>query len=202
MSAALALTLVSDRARLRRGRTVASLAADAAAAGVDFVQVREKDLGDRPLGALLAAVAAALAGTATRLVVNARPDLATLAGAWGVQLPEEGLPPRGVRRAFPALAIGASCHSPDAAARAADDGADWIVLGPIFATPGKEERALGAAALAEAAARVSVPVHAVGGITPRNARAAADAGARGILAIRAFLDEPISAAVAAFRSAR
>jgi len=198
----LALTLVTDRRLLPAGRDLASLAAEAAAAGVDRVQVREKDLPDRTLGALVAAVAAALAGSATDLVVNGRPDLAELAGAAGVQLPEDGLPTAGVRRAFPDLAIGASCHSVDAALRAEDAGAAWIVLGPIFASPGKEQRALGLPVLAAAAARVSIPIHAVGGLRPDNARQAAEAGATGILAIRAFVEQPVAAAVAAFRGHR
>ena len=88
----------------------------------------------------------------------------------------------------------------DAALRARRTrGADWIVLGPIFATPGKESRALGLTVLAAAAARVSIPVHAVGGLRPDNARQAVEAGARGILAIRAFVEQPVAAAVAAFR---
>src|SRR5688572_27424847 len=115
---ALALTLVTDRRLLPAGRDLASLAAEAAAAGVDRVQVREKDLPDRMLGVLVAAVAAALAGSATQLVVNGRPDLAELHGAASVQLPEDGLAIAGVRRAFPGLTIGASCHSVDAALRA------------------------------------------------------------------------------------
>jgi len=200
--APLALTLVTDRRLLPAGRDIAALAAEAAAAGVDRVQVREKDLPDRVLGALVARVAAALAGGATQLVVNGRPDIAELHGAAGVQLPEEGLATDGVRRAFPALAIGASCHSLDAVLRAEAAGATWIVLGPIFATPGKEGRALGLPVLAEAAARVSIPIHAVGGMRPDNARQAAEAGARGILAIRAFVDQPVAAAVAAFRERR
>ena len=202
MSVPLALTLVTDRARLPAGRSVPDLAADAAAAGIDCVQVREKDLPDRALAALLKAVAAALAGSATRLVVNGRPDLATLAGASGVQLPEDGLPPDAVRRAFPDLALGVSCHSVEAARRAADAGADWIVLGPVFSTPGKESRALGLETLAAAAAQVRIPVHAVGGLTPANAGRAAAAGVRGILAIRAFVEQPVAEAVAAFRGQR
>ena len=196
------LTLVTNRALLPAGREVAALAAEAVAAGVDVVQVREKDLPDRALGRLLAQLAAVVAGSATRLVVNGRADLAELSGASGVQLPEEGAPTAGVRRAFPDLAIGASCHSVDAALRAADAGADWIVLGPVFTTPGKEQRALGLSVLAEAAGRLSIPVHAVGGMRPENARQAADAGARGILAIRAFVEQPVAAAVAAFRGRR
>lgn len=195
----LPLTLVTDRRLLAAGRDLASLAAEAAAAGVDRVQVREKDLPDAALGAMVAAVATALSGSATRLVVNGRPDLAELSGAAGVQLPEDGLPADAVRRAFPRLAIGASCHSLEGALRAEDAGADWIVLGPVFATPGKEERALGLPVLAEAARRVAIPVHAVGGMRPENAGRARAAGARGILAIRAFLTRPMAEAVAAFR---
>ena len=196
-----ALTLVTDRRRLPPGRGIAALAGEAARAGIDRVQVREKDLGDRALRSLLSEVARALAGTGTRLVVNARPDLAELVGAEGVQLPAEGLAVADVRRAFPALAVGASCHSEDDVARAEGEGAHWAVLGPIFATPGKEARALGLAPLARAAAAAAIPVHAVGGIGPAEARAVAEAGARGILAIRAFLDEPVAAAASAFRRA-
>jgi thiamine-phosphate pyrophosphorylase len=195
----LALTLVTDRRSLGPGRDLPSLAAEAARAGVDRVQVREKDLPDGQLGALLSAVAAALAGSATQLIVNGRPDFAILNAAAGVQLPEAGLPVEGVRRAFPKLAIGASCHSDDAARRAEDAGADWIVLGPVFATPGKEERALGLAVLEATAARASIPVHAVGGMRPDNVRQVREAGARGILAIRAFVDQPVAAAADAFR---
>ena len=197
----LVLTLVTDRRRLPAGHGIAELAAEAARAGLDRVQVREKGLGDRALRALLSEVARALAGTATRLVVNARPDLAELVGAEGVQLPAEGLPVAEVRRAFPALVVGASCHSEDDVARAEGAGAHWAVLGPIFPTPGKESRALGLGPLARAAAAAAIPVHAVGGIGPGEARAVAEAGARGVLAIRAFLEEPVAAAVAAFRRA-
>ena len=197
----MALTLVTDRRLLAAGRHLAALAAEAAAAGIERVQVREKDLGDRALSALISTVAAALAGSGTALVVNGRPDLALLHGATAIQLPEEGLPVAAVRRTFPGLAIGASCHSPESARRAEDAGADWIVLGPIFPTRGKEHRALGVPALEAVARRAAIPVHAVGGIHAGNVRHVADAGARGILAIRAFVDQPVAAAAAAFREA-
>ena len=203
MKGTLALTLVTDGKRLAAaGRDVADQAAEAAAAGIDYVQLREKGLPDRALGVVVAGVARALAGSATRLVVNGRPDFATLHGAAGVQLPADGLPIAGVKRAFPRLAVGASCHSADDARRAEDEGADWIVLGPIFATPGKEDRALGLPALGQVASRASIPVHAVGGIHPGNVAQVEEAGARGILAIRAFLDHPVAAAAAAFRERR
>jgi thiamine-phosphate pyrophosphorylase len=198
----LALTLVTDRRRLPPGRGLAAVAADAAAAGLDRVQLREKDLNDRALLASATAMAAALAGSSTALAVNGRPDVAALAGAAGVQLPSDGLRVASVRRAFPALDVGASCHSIDDARRAEQEGADWIVYGPVLATPGKESRAVGFDALAAVVAAVRVPVHAVGGLGPEHAARVAAAGAAGILAIRAFLDRPVAAAAAAFRGAR
>jgi thiamine-phosphate pyrophosphorylase len=175
--------------------------AAAARAGVDVVQVREKTLTDRRLLALVSAVRAAMASTATRLLVNGRPDVAVAAGADGVQVPEEGLPVAEVKRAFPRLTIGASCHSVEAARRAAGEGADFVLLGPVFTTPGKEERALGLDVLAAAAAAVTVPVFAIGGVTPARVPALRAAGARGGAAIRPFLEGPADAIMQAFRRA-
>jgi len=179
---------------------VARVAA-AARAGVDLVQVREKTLSDRALLAVVSAVRAALASTSTRLLVNGRPDVALAAGAYGVQVPEEGLPVAEVKRAFPSLTVGASCHSVEAARRAAGEGADFVLLGPIFATPGKEERTLGLDVLAAAAVAVAVPVYAIGGVTPVRVPALRAAGARGGAAIRPFLEGPADAIIRAFREA-
>ena len=194
------VTMVTDRHRLG-GTAAVERAAVAAHAGLDCIQVREKDLGDLALRALAAALVAAAKGTATRVLVNGRPDIAVASGAAGVQLPEEGLPVGDVRRAFPALTIGASCHSVEAVRRAAGEGADFVLLGPIFATPGKEERALGLAVLAAAAAAVAVPVHAIGGVTPARVADLRAAGARGGAAIRPFLEGPPDEIMRAFRAA-
>jgi thiamine-phosphate pyrophosphorylase len=192
------LTLVSDRRRLG-DRSFASLARSAVLGGVDHVQVREKDLPDRELRELVAAVLAALRGTGARVLVNGRPDVAEATGAHGVQLPEEGLPVADVKSAFPRLLVGASCHGLDAALGAEAAGADFVLLGPIFATPGKEDRALGEAVLAEVVDRVGIPVHAIGGIDRVTAARALEAGARGLAAIRAFLEGPPDAAARALR---
>ena len=176
-------------------------AAAAARAGLDVVQVREKALSDRALVTVVSAVRAALFSTATRLFVNGRPDVALAAGADGVQVPEEGLPVADVKRAFPSLTVGASCHSVDAVRRAAGEGADFVLLGPVFATPGKEDRPLGLDVLAAAAAAVAVPVHAIGGVTPARVPALRAAGARGGAAIRPFLEGPADAIIRAFRAA-
>jgi thiamine-phosphate pyrophosphorylase len=181
--------LVSDRGR-QGALALPARARTAAAAGLDWVQVREKDLTGAALWRLVGEVQAAVAGTGTRVLVNGRPDVALAAGAAGVQLPADGLPVREVRRAFPALVIGASCHSRDDAVRAEEAGADFVLLGPAFATPGKEARALGGAALAEVVRAVRVPVWAIGGIDLASAARAVAAGARGLAAIRLFLDPP------------
>jgi thiamine-phosphate pyrophosphorylase len=191
--------LVSDRRRLR-GMTLPGLAREAAEAGVAVIQVREKDLDDRALRGLVADVVAAVSGSGARVVVNGRPDVAVASGAAGVQLPERGLGVADVKRGFPGLLVGASRHSAAGAARAEAEGADWIVLGPVFPTPGKPE-SLGVAGLREACAALQVPVFAIGGIETGTAALAAAAGARGLAAIRAFLDPPVREAVLRLRRA-
>jgi thiamine-phosphate pyrophosphorylase len=195
------LTMVTDRRRLGGEARVVERAAQAARAGLDLIQVREKDLSDHALAALVTAVRAAVSGTPARVLVNGRADVAVAAEADGVQLPEEGLPVAEVRRAFPSLTLGASCHSLEAARRAAGEGADFILLGPVFASPGKEDRVLGLDVLAAACASAGVPVHAIGGVTPERVGALRAAGARGGAAIRPFLEGPPDAIIRAFRAA-
>jgi len=198
---AFVLTMVTDRRRLAGLPALVERAGRAARAGVDAIQVREKDLPARALARLVRAVRAAVAGTATRVLVNGRPDLALATGADGVQLPEEGLAVGEVRRAFPSLVVGASCHSAEAARRAAAEGAHFVVLGPVFATPGKEERALGLEVLARACAVAGVPVHAIGGVEPARVPALRAAGACGGAAIRPFVEGPPDEIIRAFRAA-
>lgn len=169
-----------------------------AAAGVDGVQLREKGLDDRALLALARAARARLP-TAAALLVHRRLDVALAAGADGVHLPADGLP------AAPLLAwaarlgarplVGRSTHRLDEVAAARDEGADYVVFGPVFATPGKGPPA-GLDALAEAA-RLGVPVLALGGIVPERVADALAAGAHGVAAIRAFAAAAAAAAMAA-----
>ncbi len=76
-----------------------------------------------------------------------------------------------------------------------------MLLGPVFATPGKDERTLGLEVLAAAASAVAVPVHAIGGVTPARVSALRAAGARGGAAIRPFLEGPAEVIMRAFRDA-
>lgn len=181
------VTVVTDRKRAALG--LPDLCRAAARAGADFIQVREKDLEGRALFGLVSAVMASVAGTAARVLVNGRVDVAVAAGAFGVQLPEDGLPVADVKRAFPALVVGASRHDAEGVRRAAQEGADFVLLGPVLATPGKEARALGLEAFAAVARTAGVPLHAIGGIDAGSAAAAARAGAGGVAAIRPFLED-------------
>lgn len=153
-----------------------------------LVQVREKDLDGGPL---LALVQAALA-TGAFVMVNDRLDVALAAGAHGVHLPERGLSIESARglaaaRVAGGFAIGASCHSIEGAHAAADSGADFVQLGPIWDTPGKGPP-LGPSALAAARSglRPGARLVAVGGVDGDDrARLALRSGADAVAAIRA-----------------
>jgi thiamine-phosphate pyrophosphorylase len=176
-------------------------AARAVRGGADLVQVRARDLSSRDLMALVREVIAELGG-GERVFVNSRPDIAELAGASGVHLPESGLDPGMVRRAFPGLVIGVSRHDRKGLERAAEEGADFALLGPVFQTPGKESRALGPDRLQEALRGLRLPVIAVGGVVPDNGAALVRAGALGVAAIRPFADpQSAQGAAASFRAA-
>ncbi len=169
---------------------------EAVKAGVDWVQIREKDLPARNLTDLTrAAIAAserAAAGRA-RTLVNDRLDVAWAAAAAGVHAGESSLPIRELAEARRELGredflLGASCHSLKGVADAAEDGADYVFFGPVFATPSKASFGApqGLTKLAQACQSVSIPVIAIGGITVENAGSCREAGAAGVAAIRLF----------------
>jgi thiamine-phosphate pyrophosphorylase len=195
----LRVMLVTDRRATQGG--LADLARTAAHAGLDDLQVREKDLPARPLLALVREILAAVRGTPVRVFVNGHPDVAFAAGAHGVQLPEEGLPVGAVKRAFPTLRVGASRHSIEGVRQAESDGADFVLFGPIFETPGKEARALGAEALADAAQAAAIPVYAIGGVDAGNVRLVAESGAAGVALLRPFTAGSPAATLASLRGA-
>ena len=189
----------------------------AAHAGVDWIQLREKDLEGRPLLELaskaIAACAAAASGAEkqVRLIVNDRLDVAWTArqtDGGGVHLGENSVPVGEVARwrnraGCPDFLVGASCHSLEAAAAAAGAGADYVFFGPVFATPSKQSFGApqGLQKLESVCRAVSIPVLAIGGITPGNAASCLQAGAAGIAAIRLFQQAPeqVAAAVAQIR---
>jgi thiamine-phosphate pyrophosphorylase len=172
--------------------------AEALTAGLDYVQIRDKELPGRELFERCRK-AGSLPRTA-RLLVNDRLDMALACGLDGVHLPADRPPPERYRAASERpLVIGVSCHTSEEVRRAAGEGADFVVLGPVYASPGKGPP-VGLRAL-EQAARESVPVLALGGITLENAPACLQAGAAGIAAIRLFEEAAsVAGTVMALRS--
>ena len=174
----------------------------AAAAGVDWIQIREKDLSGKDFAQLtrdaLQGVAKTAANRATpvRIIVNDRLDIALSNRASGVHLSEDGLPIAEVKRLVNSSSnskdflVGKSCHSLEAAKSAEKSGAEYIFFGPIFATPSKAAYGApqGLERLAEICRAVSIPVLAIGGVTVETAVACLRVGASGIAGIRLFQD--------------
>ena len=203
--------------------------AEAAAAGVDYIQLREKDLSARALEELareavqVIRAANEVARRATKLLINSRADIALACGADGVHLRSDDPSAADARALWsnaiaqnqkleirnPLLAV--SCHSVREVALAESQGADFAVFAPVFEKSGAP--GVGLAALREACQRAafpspntedrrapSMPVLALGGITLENARACGRAGAAGVAAIRLFQENDIAAVVAALQS--
>jgi len=177
----------------------------AAEAGVDWVQIREREMGARALLELAKAAVTACAGKA-QVLINDRLDVALAAGAAGVHLRGESMPAAEVipwLRAGNAPAdflAGVSCHSLEDARQAEAAGASYIFFGPVFETPAKKQFGApqGVEKLAEVCRSVRIPVIAIGGMSGDRSFDCLRAGASGIAAIRMF-QEPREAA--ALRSA-
>ncbi len=184
-----ALYLITDR-RATGGVPLPDAVADAAGAGVCAVQLREKDLPTRALLDLALRLRERTAAAGARLFINDRIDLCWASGADGVQLREDSLPTDVVRRLLGAeRLIGVSVHSMEAALRAEAQGADFVLFGPVYDTSSKRTYGppQGVDRLAEVAARVRIPVFAVGGVTAARVPELLGAGARGVGVISAVL---------------
>ncbi|MEW5979182.1 MAG: thiamine phosphate synthase [Acidobacteriota bacterium] len=159
-------------------------------AGVEYVQIREKDLSGRDLVALVRAAVQLAKRSGTRILVNDRLDVVLATGAQGVHLARDSFQPSEVRRVVgrgPVL-IGASTHSLEEVEEACAGGVDYLLFGPVFFTPSKAPygRPAGLAKLREAVQIASVPVFALGGITEANYLSCLQQGAAGVAAIRLF----------------
>ena len=171
--------------------------------GPVMYQLREKELSLRPLYTLAMQLKTIFASSGSILLVNERLDIALASGSDGVHLPESSCPADAIRRTAPDLLAGQSVHSPLAAMQAEKAGIDYLLFGPVFATPSKERFGApqGLNALETLCRLVSIPVYAVGGITPERACACIEKGAHGIAALGAFLDTAsLPATVNHFRS--
>jgi thiamine-phosphate pyrophosphorylase len=209
--------------RTRRLRLLDKIA-EAASAGIDYIQLREKDLCTRDLESLAREAIQIIRDHAklrtenrelrTALLINSRTDVALATEANGVHLPANDVSPREVRTAWygtcgrerlareisprgPVISV--SCHSPEEVAQAASHQATFAVFAPVFEkkdAPGATPAGLESL---HQACRSKIPVLALGGITLQNAESCLHAGAAGIAAIRLFQENNIAEVVRTLR---
>jgi thiamine-phosphate pyrophosphorylase len=210
---------ITDRKQLpgsaaeQRARLLAKIA-EASRAGVDFIQLREKDLPARDVEALAREAMQIVrdnAGTKhTRLLINSRVDVAIAAEADGLHLRADDIAASEARVIFSKAGvrkpvIGVSCHSVSEVRLAEAHGADFAVFGPVFEKSGIAGQGLGdlraacgklpARGLEAAVPAGEMPVLALGGVTRDNAAACLEAGAAGVAAIRLFQESDIASIV-------
>ncbi len=184
------LCLVTDR-RLVEASTLPARVGEAVAGGVDLVQLREKDLPGAQLLDLARQLREAM-GDRALLVVNERVDVAAALPADGVQLGEDAIPVPAARRVLgPDMLIGRSVHSVEGAKQAVAEGADFLVVGTMFASrshPGEEPAGLGL--LRKIGVNCTLPALGIGGITAGNCQQVVEAGAMGVAVITGILSQP------------
>ena len=199
----------------RRRELLLAKISEAARAGVDYIQLREKDLPARELELLARQAVRVCRETRnqkreTRLLINARSDIALAAGADGIHLPSNAITASEARAIWSAVLtrnskletrnciIAVSCHTADEIRLVETQGADFAAFGPVFEKVGTS-LSVGLGALRAACQVSSIAVLAIGGVTIQNARACVDAGAAGIAAIRLFQENEVREIVGKLR---
>jgi thiamine-phosphate pyrophosphorylase len=221
----LLLYYITDRVRLAkdepsRRRRLLDKVEEAARAGVDYIQLRERDLTCREFVSLAVETVerARKQNGKTKLLINSRVDVALASGADGVHLRSMDLAASEARAIWAKsqgradCLIGVSCHCLKDVLSAEGHGADFVVFGPVFGKLGSPQPPVGIEALrsvghrgtavdekVEAGRSLGMPIFALGGVTVENARACLEAGAAGIAGIRLFQDNDIAQVVARLR---
>ena len=205
----------------RRTRLLEKIA-EAASQGIDYIQLREKDLSTRDLESLAREVMQIISENrkpstdhwppTTALLINSRTDVAIATCAAGVHLRSNDVSPQEVRTAWhescgagapareiqprnPLIAV--SCHSPQEVAQAAANQATLAVFAPVFEK--KDAQPTGLEILKQAC-QAKIPVLALGGVTLQNAQSCLQAGAAGIAAIRLFQENDIAKIIRQLRA--
>ena len=194
--------------RERRQRLLENIA-EAARCGVDYVQLREKDLPTRDLEALAREAMERIrtSGGKTCLLINSRADVALAVGANGVHLRSKDISPADVRKmwraargAAPEPIVAVSCHTEVEVVAAEKAGADFVAFGPVFGKKDAPEMGAAGPDLLQTVCRGRIPVFALGGVTVENAAMCTAAGAKGVAGIRLFQENSVAAVVARLRS--
>ncbi len=188
--------LVTDRHQTA-GQDLVSILGGALRAGLKAIQLREKDLDARELFRLAERLLPLTRSAGAALLINDRVDVALALGADGVHLARRSLPPAEARGLLgPGKLLGISCHSLADVQEATAGGADFLVIGPIYATPSKAAYGapLSPEILRQARAACDLPVLAIGGIKAAQVGSVLAAGADGVAVISAVMAAPDPAA--------
>ena len=174
---------ITDRKAVGGFRPLLEVIRDQMHLGVDYIQIREKDLSARELFEFTLAVLEVRANEIrthmpAKILINSRADIALATGADGVHLPSNA-----PRETLPGLLVARSCHTLEEIKSAH---ANFVTFGPVFASPGKQAP-MGIEAL-KIACRLGTPVYALGGVDWENAGECMSAGAEGVAGIRMFQD--------------
>jgi thiamine-phosphate pyrophosphorylase len=205
----LLLYYITDRTHFpgpehRRWDLVIERTAEAARAGIDYIQVREKDLSSRELEEMARVIVRKVreTGSATRILINSRTDIALAACADGVHLRSSDVSPSDVQRIWSAAGAGSkpviavSCHTEQEVVAAKLAGADFVVFGPVFGKAGTQ--GIGLSEL-RAACEHGIRVFALGGVSLENYQSCLEAGAAGVAGIRLFQDGDLSSTLTQLR---
>ncbi|PTL35444.1 thiamine phosphate synthase [Candidatus Methylomirabilis limnetica] len=198
------LCVITDR-ELRPGLSHVDIAAQAVEGGASMIQLRDKTAGPRQLLQEARQIAKLCRERRVCFIVNDRLDLALAVDADGVHLGQDDLPPGNARALLGASKImGVSTHSLEQALRAAEQGADYLGIGPIFATATKATgyEPVGCDTIRQLRARIDIPIVAIGGIRLSNVGEVIQSGAAGVAVISEIVGvDDITAATRAFVTA-
>jgi len=184
--------IVDEGVLRQRGSGVERFVAELRAAGVRLLQYRNKAGGPQEMLRNAAVIREAMVGSGCRLILNDRADLAVLAGWDGVHVGQGDLSPEDAKRVVGAERwVGVSTHTEEQVRAADASCADYVAVGPVFATGTKldAEAVIGLDGVRRARALTKKPIVAIGGITRANARSVIDAGADSVAVISALLVE-------------
>jgi thiamine-phosphate pyrophosphorylase len=195
------LYAILDPSSFRENQTMFRAAEDLAAAGVSLIQYRDKTGNARQMLEHARELKLRL-GNSVKLIMNDRADLALVGGFDGVHVGQDDLSPEGARKLIgETLWLGVSTHNPDQVREADPTSADYIAVGPVFATGSKAnpDPVIGLEGVRRARTLTRKPVVAIGGITRANCRSVIDAGADSVAVISDLLREPGKSAEAFLR---
>lgn len=195
------LYAILDPSTFRENQTMFRAAEDLVAAGVSLIQYRDK-AGDARQMLDHARELKLRLGNSVKLIMNDRADLALVAGFDGVHVGQDDLSPAGARKIIgDTLRLGVSTHNPDQVTEAGQTSADYIAVGPVFATGSKVNPGpvIGLEGVHRARGLTRKPLVAIGGITRANCRSVIDAGADSVAVISDLIREPGKSAEAFLR---